>query len=85
MSMMPVACWISTASVCSSISAIVARGADVKTTQELVRHSTPALTMNTYAKRFKGTERVAFASLPKLIATVGQEAKATGTDAPVSP
>jgi len=64
------------------ISAIVAGGADVKTTQELARHSSPMLTMNTYAKRYRGTERSAIAGLPELIATVSEKASATGTNGP---
>jgi len=61
------------------ISAVVAGGADLKTAQDLARHSTPTLTMNTYAKRFRGTDRAAIASLPDLTATQDDTARATGT------
>lgn len=69
------------------VSALIAGGADLKTAQDLARHSTPTLTMNTYAKRFRGTDRAAIANLPNLNATVREtdcaeahtSTRATGT------
>jgi len=63
---------------------VVAGGADLKTAQDLARHSTPSLTMNTYAKRFRGTDRAAITSLPDLTATQSETVIATGTAGPVS-
>jgi len=54
--------------------------ANVKTAQDLLRHSDPRLTLGIYTHGVPEHERAAIENLPNLIEPVEQAAKMTGTD-----
>ncbi len=66
----------------SYISWLVESGATVKTCQELARHSTPVLTIGTYARMSLHDQGKALAGLPGALPTSPEQQamKATGTD-----
>ena len=64
----------------SYISWLVQSGANVKTCQQLARHSTPVLTIGTYARVSLNDEANALASLPGTTPDERQSLRATGTD-----
>ena len=59
---------------------LAAAGVPVKTIQTLARHSTPVLTMNTYAKTLHRSEADAVKRLPDFSSSWGRALRATGTD-----
>ena len=60
---------------------LIAGGTDVRTAMDVMRHSTPTLTLGVYAKRLRGSERDAIANLPDLRSDPASETRqrATGT------
>ncbi len=64
----------------SFISALAAGGVHPKTAQELARHSTISLTMDTYTHSARGSLVTAVESLPNLWQPGREAARATGTD-----
>ena len=59
---------------------LVQSGANVKTCQQLARHSTPVLTIGTYARVSLNDEANALAGLPGTASKDRQSMHATGTD-----
>jgi len=60
---------------------LVQSGVDVKTTQTLLRHSTPALTLGIYTHTLRGSEQDAIDRLPGFDSRPQSERqRATGTD-----
>jgi len=66
----------------SYVTALVRSGANVKVVQELARHSTPTLTMNTYTRLGVHDHAAALDGLPAITPTTPQAEplQATGTD-----
>ena len=60
--------------------ALSVSAANVKTAQDLLRHSDPRLTLNVYTHGVPEQQRAAIENLPNLIEPVEQVAKMTGTD-----
>ncbi|MBN1346707.1 MAG: tyrosine-type recombinase/integrase [Phycisphaerae bacterium] len=55
-------------------------GANVKTVQSIMRHSTPVLTLNTYGHLHPGEESKTIANLPTMTPDDREAVQATGTD-----
>jgi len=60
--------------------ALSVSAANVKTAQDLLRHSDPRLTLGIYTHGIPENERVAIENLPNLLEPVEQAQKKTGTD-----
>ena len=66
----------------SCLSWLADAGTPLRTLQEFARHSTPTLTMNSYARTLRDSMPDAIARLPDLAAVSSEAAKAVGTYAP---
>jgi integrase len=65
---------------------LIAGGTDVRTAMDVMRHSTPTLTLGVYAKRLRGSDRDAIANMPDLRSDPAGKTRqrATGTHGRVS-